>query len=118
MSTYIAIDNRRTTIKASMKLKTFVFEPFLSIVFAWDIKALLNFPQPHFDGVGFLKEIVRQRESKQKNCTTYMTCVHHKSISRAINIIAPLSFNGWLSQMRERLKSTLDLIGNYHSICT
>jgi hypothetical protein len=31
-----------------------------------DVEALLNPPQSHFDGVSFLKEIVRLRKPKQK----------------------------------------------------
>jgi hypothetical protein len=81
-----------------------------------DVEALLNLLQSHFDGVSLLNRNVRLREPKQRDNTTYITFVHHKSILRAISATAPLSLNGHLPQMRERIKTTLGLIGNYPNV--
>jgi hypothetical protein len=72
--------------------------------------------QSHFDNVSLLNRDVKLREQKQRDCTIYITFDHHKSILGAISVTAQLSLNGQLPQMRERIKTTLGLMDNYHNI--
>jgi len=69
-----------------------------------EVEALLNLPQSHFDGASLLKRDVRLREPKKMNCTPFYNFCHQE-VTEQNKTAPPLTHNGQLLNLRERIKT-------------